>query len=876
MHRLVRAFPSFVVACLLLASVDATAATDPHQPALSQHPVEPPGDGVPLQCGTYKGNEIENRAKAARFKAERRRLATLRTGPVTPPMSFIHDDVWVVEDDGSLILQGNNAFDMNGTTIQFVPNGTAYDVSTVALNWDATFGGTLAATDDGAVNQALGHAFSFYGTVWNDIWVNMNGAISFGGLLNTSGFFSETDFFNATPKIAPYYMDLNPAAAGSVHFKTDASKTTVTWSGVPEFNQAVPNTFQIVMYATGVITLTYNTIGTTSQNSGLPIAVGVHPGGDPELDLIDYSADLPFAGGNNRGIYEEFVVLANPRVKEVAMVQAFYDAGFPDEFFQIIFFTNWVQTMAGFANEFNIKNDAQGIGQDIFDNSAAWGSNGILESRCNMNRLAVWNTDPTQRFNSQQNFLTIMGQESGHRWGAFINYWDSFSASVSNLILGRSNAHWSYFADVDHSSLEGGDYDRIGGNLWIVPTMIDYFCDVDEYTFGIRTAEEVTDMFYIASATNNQTANRSLAPPRLGTGVSGDSVNVSIDDIIMAEGPRVPVERPDKDLRQAFILLVKNGNTPTAGELAKIAGFRRAWEDYFEVAVDGRFAINTSITNDFQVGVIEGQVVDQSTSMPISGEFTATSIERGFVQHVPGGARYTFRYREDELSGAAEAATIAFEAPGCLADTLTVDIPYDSIVHLDFALQPDGGTPVFFGNVVATARENAVVIEWEFRADEAVDRFTLFRREGSTAPVSIASGDAGTTRSFLDKSVEPGVAYVYEVVIRTARGDEFRSPPVRATVGPLQVSLAQNFPNPFNPRTAIAYTVNVKTPVSIAIYSASGSLVARLDQGERNPGTHSAEWDGRDMTGRPVASGVYFYRLEGVRGAPTRKMVLLK
>ena len=62
----------------------------------------------------------------------------------------------------------------------------------------------------------------------------------------------------------------------------------------------------------------------------------------------------------------------------------------------------------------------------------------------------------------------------------------------------------------------------------------------------------------------------------------GDSVNVGIDDIIAAEGPRVPVERPDKDLRQAFILLVKNGNTPSASELNKIASFRKAWEDYFE------------------------------------------------------------------------------------------------------------------------------------------------------------------------------------------------------------------------------------------------------------------------------------------------------
>jgi flagellar hook assembly protein FlgD len=52
--------------------------------------------------------------------------------------------------------------------------------------------------------------------------------------------------------------------------------------------------------------------------------------------------------------------------------------------------------------------------------------------------------------------------------------------------------------------------------------------------------------------------------------------------------------------------------------------------------------------------------------------------------------------------------------------------------------------------------------------------------------------------------------------------------------------------------------------------------VRRIDQGSQDPGEYAAEWDGRDEAGRVVASGVYFYRLEGVTGVTPRKTVLLK
>jgi hypothetical protein len=90
------------------------------------------------------------------------------------------------------------------------------------------------------------------------------------------------------------------------------------------------------------------------------------------------------------------------------------------------------------------------------------------------------------------------------------------------------------------------------------------------------------------------------------------------------------------------------------------------------------------------------------------------------------------------------------------------------------------------------------------------------------------------------------------------------------------VTLAQNFPNPFNPQTTIAYTVNSRANVAIEIFDATGALVTRLDEGVRDAGSYRVVWSGRDAWDRAVASGIYLYRLAGTEGAVTHKMVMLK
>jgi hypothetical protein len=93
---------------------------------------------------------------------------------------------------------------------------------------------------------------------------------------------------------------------------------------------------------------------------------------------------------------------------------------------------------------------------------------------------------------------------------------------------------------------------------------------------------------------------------------------------------------------------------------------------------------------------------------------------------------------------------------------------------------------------------------------------------------------------------------------------------------PSAFELQQNFPNPFNPETVISYTLRHATQASVVIYSLLGRQIATLVDERQTAGTHSITWDGRDQDGRPVASGVYFYRLKAGDVAQTKKMILLK
>ena len=83
-------------------------------------------------------------------------------------------------------------------------------------------------------------------------------------------------------------------------------------------------------------------------------------------------------------------------------------------------------------------------------------------------------------------------------------------------------------------------------------------------------------------------------------------------------------------------------------------------------------------------------------------------------------------------------------------------------------------------------------------------------------------------------------------------------------------------PNPFNPKTVVSYYVPERCEVALAVYDAAGRKVATLENGTVDAGEHDTVWNGRTDGDRPVATGVYFVRLEAGNQAATRKLVLVQ
>ncbi len=93
---------------------------------------------------------------------------------------------------------------------------------------------------------------------------------------------------------------------------------------------------------------------------------------------------------------------------------------------------------------------------------------------------------------------------------------------------------------------------------------------------------------------------------------------------------------------------------------------------------------------------------------------------------------------------------------------------------------------------------------------------------------------------------------------------------------PTAFALDQNFPNPFNPSTEISFALPRSGEVKLTVFDLLGRQVKTLVSGELNAGYQTVTWDGSGSSGKPVASGVYFYSIEAGDFQMTRKMIMLK
>jgi hypothetical protein len=89
-------------------------------------------------------------------------------------------------------------------------------------------------------------------------------------------------------------------------------------------------------------------------------------------------------------------------------------------------------------------------------------------------------------------------------------------------------------------------------------------------------------------------------------------------------------------------------------------------------------------------------------------------------------------------------------------------------------------------------------------------------------------------------------------------------------------TLEQNFPNPFNPSTTLAYRLETPGNVRLTIFDITGRQVAALIDQFQLSGNYAVKWSPADKNGLKLPSGIYFVRLQVDQTVAVKKLILAK
>ena len=281
-----------------------------------------------------------------------------------------------------------------------------------------------------------------------------------------------------------------------------------------------------------------------------------------------------------------------------------------DDFDQVVVFSasNFpggdVSIEAGFAFHSGLAAFESGT-NNFAGNSNEAGGITRLRSMLNMNDMNEYPPDVSTDFlGGTASGIEILGQEMEHAWGSFVT-------AQGADILGRGEAHWSFFlhhpgGPGSASPMEGNLWNDDGGGNFSVSESFNGFSHLDDYLMGLRSAADV-DPFYVIDFPTDPFSDSTFPQPASVSG--GTRIDLTIDDITVLHGVRQPDPTTSpKVFRMAFILVIPQGTTALQADLDKLNAFRTGWIDYFSVNTDGLGSIDTSIGDFFLPG-----------SMPFAG-----------------------------------------------------------------------------------------------------------------------------------------------------------------------------------------------------------------------------------------------------------------
>ncbi len=268
-------------------------------------------------------------------------------------------------------------------------------------------------------------------------------------------------------------------------------------------------------------------------------------------------------------------------------------------------------------------------------------------------------------------------------------------------------------------------------------------------------------------------------------------------------------------------------------------------------------------------GWVESQII--APMEPAEDEYFGSEIK------LYGNYMIIGKFRQSSFSGTSGAAFVFFYSNGLwseqqkiLPDRVTVGSMFGRNVDINgsYAIIGASYDSEFSENSGAAFLYKRNGYSWEFYSKINPEDICTRARFGHKV---VFNGDEIAVSAPYDNEigVKAGAVYFYP----------YEQIPVKNNENELTYTVvkASNYPNPFNPRTTIRFSITEQQNVKVTIYNIKGQKVKTLLNDNLSVGTHEVVWNGEESSGKKTGSGVYFYRISPEHGEPvTKKCIMLK
>jgi len=187
------------------------------------------------------------------------------------------------------------------------------------------------------------------------------------------------------------------------------------------------------------------------------------------------------------------------------------------------------------------------------------------------------------------------------------------------------------------------------------------------------------------------------------------------------------------------------------------------------------------------------------------------------------------------------------------------------------------------GALLTDLGDGRLEVGWDPNTEPDVDRYVVYNSTDDPfvpAPELVVADVLHPVQSWIDETPSGGY-YLVVAVDATGHVGGYSEQvgggtPVAGDPTPRTLAVTRVTPNPFNPRTKVAFDVPRSGPVSVRIHDMRGRVVRRLVNGDLDAGRHEVIWNGRDDAGAAVATGVYLVRISDGSRTASAKLMLAK